>query len=60
MVGGRAELGGSTMRWISLLAMVTLAAAEGDAPRFRFGKDDVGKVPAGWKAEKTGKGEGSV
>jgi 3-keto-disaccharide hydrolase len=48
------------MRWMSVLAVVALTAAEGDAPRFRFGKDDVGKVPAGWKAAKTGKGAGSV
>ena len=26
----------------------------------RFAKDDLGKVPRGWKAEKTGTGEGSV
>jgi hypothetical protein len=37
-----------------------VTAAE-DKPRsFRFSKDDVGKVPAGWHADKTGKGEGSV
>jgi hypothetical protein len=48
------------MHWLNVLAVVVLAAAEGDAPRFRFGKDDVGKVPAGWKADKTGKGAGSV
>jgi hypothetical protein len=51
------------MPWIDVLAAAALAgaalaAAGGDAPR--FGKDDVGKVPAGWKADKTGKGEGSV
>jgi hypothetical protein len=53
------------MRWLNVLAAAALAgaalaAAEGESPRFRFGKDDVGKVPAGWKADKTGKGEGSV
>jgi hypothetical protein len=48
------------MRWMSALAVVALTAAEGEAPRFRFGKDDVGKVPAGWQAARTGKGEGSV
>jgi hypothetical protein len=48
------------MRWATVLAIAALAGAEGDAPRFRFGKDDLGKVPAGWKADKTGKGEGSV
>jgi hypothetical protein len=53
------------MHWIDVLAAAALAGAalagaEGDAPRFRFGKDDVGKVPPGWKADQTGKGEGSV
>jgi hypothetical protein len=53
------------MRWLNVLAAAglagaALAAAEGELPRFRFGKDDVGKVPAGWKADRTGKGEGSV
>lgn len=53
------------MRWINVLAAAALAGAvlagaEGDAPRFRFGKDDVGKVPPGWKAAQTGKGAGSV
>ena len=53
------------MRWLNVLAAAglagaALATAEGKSPRFRFGKDDVGKVPAGWKADKTGKGEGSV
>src|SRR5437016_11704277 len=27
---------------------------------FRFGKEEVGKVPKGWKVAQTGKGEGSV
>jgi hypothetical protein len=32
-----------------------------EGPRvFRFSKDDAGKLPKGWKADKTGKGEGSV
>ena len=53
------------MRWLDVLAAAALAGAalaagEGESSRFRFGKDDVGKVPAGWKAAKTGKGEGSV
>ncbi len=42
------------------LAGTVLAAAE-DGPRtFRFKKEEVGKVPTGWRADKTGKGEGSV
>jgi hypothetical protein len=57
---GHEHFGGNTMRWVNVLAIAALVTAEGDAPRFRFGKDDLGKVPAGWKADKTGKGEGSV
>ena len=53
------------MRWLDVAAVVTLvgvglAAAAEAAREFRFKKDDLGKVPAGWKADKTGKGEGSV
>jgi hypothetical protein len=53
------------MRWTSVaviiaLAATTVCAEEGKLRAFKFSKDDVGKVPTGWKAEKTGKGEGSV
>jgi hypothetical protein len=53
------------MRWIGTTMMVVAAgtlllAAEEKAKTMQFSKDDLGKVPAGWKAEKTGKGEGSV
>src|SRR5499427_1852554 len=53
------------MRWSMVLALTALVGAalwadEGKERAFKFSKDDVGKVPAGWKAEKTGKGEGSV
>jgi len=53
------------MRWATVMALLALAgtalcADEGKVRSFKFSKDDVGKVPAGWKAEKTGKGEGSV
>jgi hypothetical protein len=53
------------MRWTTVVALVALAGAvvwadEGKVRAFRFSKDDLGKVPAGRKAEKTGKGEGSV
>jgi hypothetical protein len=41
------------------LFLAVLMAAD-SPPRLHFGKGDVGKLPAGWKAEKTGKGEGSV
>jgi hypothetical protein len=52
------------MRCIKAVAVLTMitgflsaAAQERD---FRFLKEEAGKVPAGWKVEKTGKGEGSV
>jgi hypothetical protein len=44
----------------SLLVVWLGAAAEDQARDFFFGKEDAGKVPTGWKADKTGKGEGSV
>jgi hypothetical protein len=43
-----------------VLVMVTLTWAEERATLMKFNKDDAGKVPAGWTADKTGKGEGSV
>jgi hypothetical protein len=42
------------------LAVTAVGAAEDQKRVFRFSKADLGKVPAGWKVEKTGKGEGSV
>src|SRR6516225_2755532 len=52
------------MRTLALMVvpcLITAAAAGRDKGRdFRFTKDDLGKMPAGWKAERTGKGEGSV
>jgi Domain of Unknown Function (DUF1080) len=52
------------MRWVfvtaAALAGAALLAAEQKAKTFQFSKDDLGKVPAGWKADKTGTGEGSV
>jgi hypothetical protein len=52
------------MRWTNVVAVLALASAasgaDDKARSISFAKDDVGKVPAGWKAEKTGKGEGSV
>jgi Domain of Unknown Function (DUF1080) len=44
---------------VSLLA-ATLFAAEDKTRTFPFKKADLDKVPAGWKADHTGKGEGSV
>jgi hypothetical protein len=47
-------------RWslavVALLAM-TLLAADEKAPALKLTKDDVGKLPAGWKAAQTGKGK---
>src|SRR6266702_4536802 len=53
------------MKWMLAAAMLAVAgiaagADEGKERAFKFSKDDLGKVPTGWKAEKTGKGEGSV
>ena len=39
---------------------MTAGAQDKRARDFTFTKDDLGKVPTGWKAERTGKGEGSV
>src|SRR5207237_689843 len=56
--------GGRTMRWVKVVAVVALwggAAWADDKERtVKFSKEDVGKVPAGWAAAQTGKGEGSV
>ncbi len=43
----------------ALLAPALLAAAPKEF-KLRLTKDDAGQLPAGWKAEKTGAGEGSV
>jgi hypothetical protein len=55
------------MRWVNILAALAallcislLVAADDKVRSIQFGKNDVGKVPAGWSAAKTGKGEGSV
>ena len=53
------------MRQFTLMAIATAVftglAFAGEEPKIlAFGKSDLGKVPAGWKADKTGKGEGSV
>ena len=45
---------------VALLSSSLLLAADDNVRNFQFGSDDVGKVPPGWKADKTGKGEGSV
>ncbi|MFL5244185.1 MAG: family 16 glycoside hydrolase [Gemmataceae bacterium] len=54
------------MRWTGfltasgLLMSAAFAMAEDKIKSAAFDKKDLGKVPAGWRAEKTGKGEGSV
>jgi hypothetical protein len=40
---------------VALLA-TGLSAADGKKPALKLGKDDLGKLPAGWKAAQTGKG----
>jgi hypothetical protein len=51
------------MRWqlisVTVFLVLTQALAEERGITVRFQKEDEGKVPAGWKVEKTGKGEGS-
>jgi hypothetical protein len=53
------------MRWLTvtlalLAASALLSAADDDARAFTFSKADAGRLPKGWKADHTGKGEGSV
>jgi hypothetical protein len=52
------------MRWLTPLLLVALVGAVlvgvARAPRLRFTKEDVGKLPAGWQSMKTGHGDGSV
>jgi hypothetical protein len=51
------------MRWTFACAVMLCAvaafAADDKPLTFTFGKDDVDKLPAGWKADQTGKGKGS-
>src|SRR5262249_48609626 len=53
------------MRWINVVGVALLGAALASAAddktrTFKFGKDDAGRVPPGWKADTTGKAEGRV
>src|SRR5438128_2064004 len=52
------------MRWvctIGLFAVVGSVLVGADKEKtFTFAKADLGKVPTGWTAAKTGKGEGSI
>ena len=48
---------------LAMLSVVLFGAvlvADEKSPRSRWTKDDLGKVPSGWKVAKTGKGNGSV
>jgi hypothetical protein len=45
---------------IIALATAAFAADEGKERTIRFSKEELGKVPMGWTAAKTGNGEGSV
>src|SRR5262249_27445299 len=52
------------MRWVAVLASVllfstTAGAGEKKELKVLFNKDDVGKVPAGWEAAQTNKGDKS-
>lgn len=53
------------MRWVivavaAALSVTALTAADEQARRVTFNKGEEGKLPAGWTAAHTGKGEGSV
>jgi len=48
------------MRPIFVVTLALLLPADDKERSVRFAKDDLGKLPAGWKSAKTGKGEGSV
>jgi hypothetical protein len=52
------------MRWTTVVIFgaffgMSVGSKSGEQRAFPISRDDVGKVPAGWKAEKTGSGEGS-
>ena len=48
-----------TVGVVAILSTALLAGEE-KTRAFQFKREDVGKVPTGWKADKTGTGEGSV
>src|SRR5947209_4746443 len=60
----RLSEGTPLMRWLTVATAALIAltgfAAEPKTRTFTFARDDVGKLPRGWKADHTGKGEGSV
>ena len=49
------------MAWFTFAALIASAYPGDEKARgFSFAKSDLGKVPAGWKATQTNKGEGSI
>ena len=46
--------------FLSAAVLVVSAAAAEKERTLRFGKADLGRAPAGWTVDRTGKGEGSV
>src|SRR5260370_16627992 len=56
---GERTMGSATAMAIVALVGAALWGGEGKERVFKFSKDDVGKGGSGWKAEKSGKGEGS-
>jgi hypothetical protein len=50
----------SKLAVLVVLLGVALAVADDKPPTLTFTKGDLDKVPTGWKADKTGKGDGSV
>jgi len=52
------------MRFLALFALALIVpitlAADAKPRAFTFGKEDLGKLPKGWTAAKTGTGDGSV
>jgi len=51
----------SAISTFALASLLSLFLAAEDKPRvFRFDKEQVGKAPAGWTVDRTGKGDGSV
>src|SRR5262249_22377794 len=52
-------LTGDDMHTITLLAALALASDPVNTTIYAIKKDDVGKLPGGWKADRTGEGKGS-
>jgi hypothetical protein len=46
--------------FVLILLAPALVAADAEGYRLKLSRADAGKLPAGWKAAQTGKGEGSV